>query len=120
MRKSTQYRENQFQKISCRQLQKRVKKELERLSRIDDRKSKRYNELIEQWHQLKAYERYFELPSTIWTQTCCDKFYSFLYASEVERKEQERENWFLKYRIAASVGQNRGFTEKEFNAKNFY
>ena len=115
--KGLQYKENELQKISCGELKNRVKEEIEKLVAIGDRKSRRYKDLIEQWNQLKSYERYFEYPSTIWTQTCCDRFYSFLYASESERKEQASVDWFLKYRIAASVAQNRGFTEKEVDAK---
>ena len=111
---------NSLRKISCAKHKKQVLKEMRRLYKKGEGDSQRYEELVDVLFELKAYERYFERPSTIWVQTCQDRFYSYLFAREEARKKFDKIDWFLKYRIAASVAQNRGFTPVQFNRREFH
>ena len=111
---------NSLQKISCAKVKKKVLKEMKRLNKKGEKHSQRYETLVKVLFEIKAYEKYFERPNTIWVQTCQDRFYSYLFAREEDRKKFDKIDWFLKYRIAASVAQNRGFTPVQFNRREFH
>lgn len=93
---------------------------MKRLNKKGEKHSQRYETLVKVLFEIEAYEKYFERPSTIWIQTCQDRFYSYIFAEESERKSIDKTEWFLKYRIAASVAYNRGYTDAEFSRKNFH
>ena len=111
---------NSLQKISCAKVKKKVLKEMKRLNKKGEKHSQRYETLVKVLFEIKAYEKYFERPNTIWVQTCQDRFYSYMLAKESERKEIDKIDWFLKFRIAASVANNRGFTNATFNRESFH
>ena len=113
-------KKNSLQKISCAKVKKKVLKEMKRLNKKGEKHSQRYETLVKVLFEIKAYEKYFERPNTIWVQTCQDRFYSYMLAKESERKEIDKIDWFLKFRIAASVANNRGFTNATFNRESFH
>lgn len=108
-----------LRQMPCHKIQKMLKRQLDCLEQQRKVKTEKYEELVKRLHQLKVYDRYFERPSTIWAQTCLDEFYGYMFADEEKRKELNKIDWFLKYRIAASVAYNRGYTDAEFSRKNF-
>jgi hypothetical protein len=108
-------KEERWQKVSCLAIQKMVTKELNRIPNT----TKRYKELIKSYHELKRYQKYFEYPSMIWAQTCMDRFYTSINADRNNSQTPIKVDWFLKFRIAASVSKNRGFTEAEFCREHY-
>ena len=81
---------NSLQKISCAKVKKKVLKEMKRLNKKGEKHSQRYETLVKVLFEIKAYEKYFERPNTIWVQTCQDRFYSYMLAKESERKEIDK------------------------------
>ena len=89
--KGLQYKENELQKISCGELKNRVKEEIEKLVAIGDRKSRRYKDLIEQWNQLKSYERYFEYQAQFGLKPVVIGFIAFYM--QVSLNEKNKQVW---------------------------